>query len=371
MAVDADVVALEACHRRLEALPPGVAPAERRAELLRAAVAIVPTLLTSLVIGALAFVPVFAFGGETGRLLWPLALAKTLVMAAAAVVALTLAPALRDRLLRGPVVAELANPLVRGLIRAYRPLVELVLRWPAVTLLTAALAVLSCVPLLPRIGAEFLPRLDEGNLLFMPTTASGASMAESSAQLAMQDQRDRRARRGRGRAGQDRPRRHGDQSRAAVDGGDDRRSRAAGGVAEGTPRPLVFGVGARGAQGAPPAAWPDETERDLAELTARLESRGAVAGMDERVDRARSRAHGHDVDGGPHAAGDSHHRGQPGPARRARGRAARLRPAGARDPQRQLRIVGRRDRPALRRSISRRWRDTVQTPRWRRRPPIC
>src|SRR5262249_45270208 len=117
--------------------------------------------------------PVLAFSGETGRLLRPLALTKTIVVAAAALVTMTLSPALRDRLLVGPVRAELANPLTRALVRAYRPFVELALRRPALTLVTAALAVVSCVPILSRLGAEFLPRVDEGDLLFMPTALPG------------------------------------------------------------------------------------------------------------------------------------------------------------------------------------------------------
>src|SRR5204862_6137369 len=115
IAVDADVVALEACHRRLEALG-GAAPlppAQRRAALGSASSALVPAVVTSLVITALTFLPIFAFGDETGRLLRPLALSKTLVVLAAAPVALWMAPALRDRLLRGPVRPELGNPLTR------------------------------------------------------------------------------------------------------------------------------------------------------------------------------------------------------------------------------------------------------------------
>ena len=98
MAVDADLVALEACHRRLES---GGGAGDRRSRLVAAAGALVPAILTSLLIAVLAFVPVFAFGGETGRLLRPLALSKTLVVLAGALVTLTLAPALRDRLFRG------------------------------------------------------------------------------------------------------------------------------------------------------------------------------------------------------------------------------------------------------------------------------
>lgn len=188
VAVDAELVALEACHRRLETWDGSGGPAGRRAALADAAGAFVPPILASLVITMLAFLPVLAFTGETGRLLRPLALTKTLVVAAAALVTATLAPALRARLLTGPVRAELANALTRGLVRAYRPFVELALRRPALTLLTAALAVLSCVPLLPRLGGEFLPRVDEGDLLFMPTALPGIGPDQVKRDLQRQDQ---------------------------------------------------------------------------------------------------------------------------------------------------------------------------------------
>jgi copper/silver efflux system protein len=192
MAVDADVVALEACHRRLEALGPSASTAERRAQLLAAAGAIAPAILTSLLIAALSFLPVLAFGGETGRLLRPLALAKTLVIGAATLVTLTLAPALRARLLQGRVTPELANPLTRGLVRAYRPFVHFALTHPWLTLATAALAVLSCLPIVPRLGGEFLSHVDEGDLLFMPTTLPGASADQVATQLVQQDRALRR-----------------------------------------------------------------------------------------------------------------------------------------------------------------------------------
>ncbi|MDP9034889.1 MAG: efflux RND transporter permease subunit, partial [Myxococcota bacterium] len=187
IAVDADVVALEACHRGLEASASGASSAARRQTLLAAAGAFAPAILTSLVITALSFLPVFAFSGETGRLLGPLALTKTLVIASASVVTLTLAPALRDRLLFGPVVAELKNPLTRSLVRAYRPVVRFALSNPALTLTTAALAVASCLPIATRLGGEFLPRIDEGDLLFMPTTLPGVPPELAAWQLRKQD----------------------------------------------------------------------------------------------------------------------------------------------------------------------------------------
>jgi copper/silver efflux system protein len=186
MAVDADVVALEACHRRLEG-ETRPSPRERRNAILAAAGSFAPAILTALVITALSFLPVFAFTGETGRLLRPMAITKTLVIAAAALVALTLAPALRERLLRGRVVPEFDNRITRRLVRIYRPFVHFALRRPVLTLLTAALAVISCLPILTRLGGEFLPRLDEGDLLYMPTTAAGVSPGQAGVQLSKQD----------------------------------------------------------------------------------------------------------------------------------------------------------------------------------------
>jgi copper/silver efflux system protein len=188
MAIDADVVALEACHRRLEALPKGASAVERRRALVEGAITLVPAILTSLVITALGFLPVFAFSGETGRLLRPLALTKTLVVATAALVTLTVAPALRGRLLRGSVRPEFDNPITRRLVAIYRPFVYFALSRPVFTLTTAALAVASCLPLLPRLGGEFLPRVDEGDLLFMPTTLPGVSEGEAAVELRQQDE---------------------------------------------------------------------------------------------------------------------------------------------------------------------------------------
>jgi len=186
MAVDADIVALEACHRRLEATPGGTR-ADRMRALTGAAGSFAPAILTSLLITALSFLPVFAFTGETGRLLRPLALTKTLVIAASAVITLTVAPALRARLVAGRIRPELDNPLTRFLVRIYRPFVHFALRRPVLTLVTAGLAVLSCLPIASHLGGEFLPRVDEGDVLFMPTTLPGVPPDQAVAMLRRQD----------------------------------------------------------------------------------------------------------------------------------------------------------------------------------------
>jgi Cu(I)/Ag(I) efflux system membrane protein CusA/SilA len=183
MAVDADVVALEACHRRMETLGTGASQHDRRAALNGAAGSVTPAILTSLVIAALSFLPVFAFTGETGRLLRPLAFTKTLVIIAAAIVAVTFAPALRERLVKGRILPEFDNPITKRLVRIYRPLVTFALARPALTLATAVLAAASCFPIMTRLGGEFLPRVDEGDLLFMPTTLPGVTVGDAGVQL--------------------------------------------------------------------------------------------------------------------------------------------------------------------------------------------
>lgn len=187
MAVDADVVALEACHRRIEAAGARVSKGARRAQLVAAAGSFAPAILTSLLIAGLTFLPVLAFTGESGRLLRPLALSKTLVIGAAALVTMTLAPALRDRLLTGTVTSERDNRLMGWLVGVYRPFVHFALTRPVLTLVTASLAVLSCVPIAYRLGGEFLPRIDEGDLLFMPTTLPGVPPDMAATELFRQD----------------------------------------------------------------------------------------------------------------------------------------------------------------------------------------
>ncbi len=188
MAVDADVVALEACHRRVETLGKSASRADWIVAMIAAAGTVAPAILTSLLITALSFLPVFAFTGETGRLLRPLAITKTLVIFAAAIVAVTLAPALRARLVRGRIVPEFDNPITKRLVRIYRPFVAFALSRPKLTLATATLAAASCLPIMTRLGGEFLPRVDEGDLLFMPTTLPGVSVGDAAVQLGRMDQ---------------------------------------------------------------------------------------------------------------------------------------------------------------------------------------
>jgi len=152
-----------------------------------AAAQVGPALFCSLLIITFSFVPVFTLEAQEGRLFSPLAFTKTYSMAAAAGLSVTLVPVLMGFLIRGRIPAERSNPLNRLLIAAYRPLIALVLRFPALTL-AAALAFLaaSAYPLL-RLGGEFMPPLDEGDLLYMPSALPGLSAGKAAEVLQQTD----------------------------------------------------------------------------------------------------------------------------------------------------------------------------------------
>jgi Cu(I)/Ag(I) efflux system membrane protein CusA/SilA len=181
--VDAAVVMIENAHKKLEGRT--VSGAERWSLIAEAAAEVGPALFFSLLIITLSFVPVFALQAQEGRLFSPLAYTKTYAMAAAAALSVTLVPVLMGYLVRGRIPHERANPLNRLLIAAYRPALGVVLRWPKATLAVAALAALSVLWPLERLGTEFLPPLDEGDLLYMPTTLPGLS-AGKAAQILQQ-----------------------------------------------------------------------------------------------------------------------------------------------------------------------------------------
>jgi len=134
-----------------------------------------------------SFLPVFTLSGQAGRLFRPLAFTKTFVMLSAALLSVTFAPALRDLLLRGRIRPESEHPVSRAIIRVYRPFVFVALRWPKTTIAIGLLAVLSAIPLALRLGSEFMPPLDEGDLLYMPTTFPNISIEEAKRALQYQD----------------------------------------------------------------------------------------------------------------------------------------------------------------------------------------
>jgi Cu(I)/Ag(I) efflux system membrane protein CusA/SilA len=190
--VDAAVVMIENAHKHLEhwrdahngAEPTGV---ERWSLMAEAAAEVGPALFVSLLIIALSFVPVFALEAQEGRLFKPLAFTKTYAMAAAAGLAITLVPVLMGYLIRGKVQAEAKNPLNRFLIEMYRPILERVLHYPRATLVLAGVLLLSALWPLSRLGSEFMPAMDEGTLLYMPTALPGLSAGKAAQLLQLTD----------------------------------------------------------------------------------------------------------------------------------------------------------------------------------------
>jgi Cu(I)/Ag(I) efflux system membrane protein CusA/SilA len=183
--VDAAVVMIENAHKRLEAWQhahPGQALAgEARWKVITdAAVEVGQALFFSLLIITLSFIPVFTLEAQEGRLFGPLAFTKTYAMAAAAGLSVTLVPVLMGMWIRGRIPDERRNPVTRGLIAAYQPVLAGVLRWPKATLAVAVLVFASTLWPLSRLGGEFLPSLDEGDLLYMPSALPGLSAQKAS-----------------------------------------------------------------------------------------------------------------------------------------------------------------------------------------------
>ncbi|MEO5694707.1 MAG: CusA/CzcA family heavy metal efflux RND transporter, partial [Usitatibacter sp.] len=190
--VDAAVVMIENAHKHIEAWnhahPGEKLEGEAHWRVIGDAAAQVgPALFFSLLIIVLSFVPVFTLEAQEGRMFAPLAYTKSYAMAAAAGLAVTLIPVLMGYLIRGRIPNEQRNPINRFLIAAYRPLLEGVLRHPHATLLVAfVVAIVSLWPA-TRLGGEFLPPLDEGDLLYMPTALPGLSAGKASQLLQQTD----------------------------------------------------------------------------------------------------------------------------------------------------------------------------------------
>jgi Cu(I)/Ag(I) efflux system membrane protein CusA/SilA len=189
--IDGAIVLVENVHKHIEAFEtqhgrqPGIS--QRWQLVADASVEVGPALFFSLLVITLSFVPVFSLEAQEGRLFSPLAFTKTYAMAAAAGLSVTLVPVLMGYLIRGRIPHEIANPVNRFLMAVYRPVLESVLRLPRATLLVAALLLaLTVVPLM-RLGGEFMPPLDEGDLLYMPSALPGLSVAKASELLQQTD----------------------------------------------------------------------------------------------------------------------------------------------------------------------------------------
>ena len=186
--VDAVIVMIENAHKRLEQWERAGRPGSRTAVIIQAAQEVGKPLFFSLLIISISFLPVFTLEAQEGRLFKPLAVTKTAAMVFAALVSITLAPLLMEWLLKGKIRAEESNPVNRLLIGLYRPIVAGALhaRWLIVIL--AVVAIAAAAPLYGELGAEFMPPLNEGTILYMPTGLPGISVTEATTLLQRQDQ---------------------------------------------------------------------------------------------------------------------------------------------------------------------------------------
>ncbi len=173
--VDAAIVMIENVHKHLER----AGGKGRVAAITAGVVEVGSPLFFSLLIITLSFIPVFSLEAQEGRLFIPLAYTKTFAMAAAAGLSITLVPALLVYLVRGKIRSENANPVNRGLIALYQPILRTTLDHPWRVVLFAVLLIASCLWPLSRLGSEFMPELDEGDLLYMPTTYPGISIGKA------------------------------------------------------------------------------------------------------------------------------------------------------------------------------------------------
>lgn len=182
--VDASIVMIENAHKRLEHAPPD---ADRARVLIDAAVEVGPALFFSLLVITVSFLPVFTLEAQEGRLFKPLAFTKTFAMAGAAFLSITLVPVLMLLFVRGRIIPERKNPVNRLLIWMYRPLIKLVLRAKAATILIAVGVLAWSVVPAGKLGSEFMPALNEGTILYMPSTLPGLSITKAAELLQMQD----------------------------------------------------------------------------------------------------------------------------------------------------------------------------------------
>ncbi|RWK37390.1 CusA/CzcA family heavy metal efflux RND transporter [Mesorhizobium sp.] len=182
--IDAAIVMIENAHKHLERAPPGKPRIE---VLIKAAAEVGPALFFSLLIITVSFLPIFTLESQEGRLFGPLAFTKTFAMAAAALLSVTLVPALMVMLVRGRIVPEHRNPLNRLLIGLYRPIIAGVLRAKTFTILLTIAALAVTVWPARQLGSEFMPSLDEGTLMYMPTTLPGLSVTKAAELMQMQD----------------------------------------------------------------------------------------------------------------------------------------------------------------------------------------
>ena len=183
--VDAAIVMIENMHKHLERA--GDEVVDRWAIVAKSAKQVGPPLFFSLLIITFSFLPVFVLEAQEGRLFKPLAFTKTFAMAGSALLSITLVPVLMGYLVRGKIRPESANPINRVLQWFYRPIIDLALRRPWLVIVGAVAVLGATIYPWQRLGSEFMPPLDEGSVLFMPTTVPGVSIAQAREALRWQD----------------------------------------------------------------------------------------------------------------------------------------------------------------------------------------
>ena len=182
--IDAAIVMIENAHKHLERAPPD---RPRTEVLIEAACEVGPSLFFSLLIITVSFLPIFALEAQEGLLFKPLAWTKTFAMAAAALLSITVVPALMILFVRGRIVPEHSNPINRMLIWLYRPIIRGVLKAKVLTIAVALLVLAGSVWPATRLGSEFMPSLNEGTIMYMPTTLPGLSITKSAELLQIQN----------------------------------------------------------------------------------------------------------------------------------------------------------------------------------------
>jgi copper/silver efflux system protein len=185
--IDAAVVMIDNMHKHLEREEREVTSERRWEVVIESTKEVGPALFFSLLVITVSFLPVFALEAQEGRLFKPLAWTKTLAMASAAVLAITLVPVSMGYFIRGRIPSEQDNPVSRSLIRGYRPLLAGALRHRGATLaVTALVLAVTAVPF-TRLGSEFMPPVEEGTMLFMPMTLPGVSIQQAAAIMRRQN----------------------------------------------------------------------------------------------------------------------------------------------------------------------------------------
>lgn len=182
--IDAAIVMIENAHKHLER----AAPDKPRIQvLIEAASEVGPALFFSLLIITVSFLPIFSLEGQEGRMFGPLAYTKTFSMAAAAFLSVTLVPALMVVFVRGRIIPEHRNPVNRVLIAVYRPIISAVLKAKSLTIIVAIAALVITIWPARQLGSEFMPVLNEGTLMYMPTTLPGLSVTKAAELMQTQD----------------------------------------------------------------------------------------------------------------------------------------------------------------------------------------